>query len=135
LKRSLHRTASAPPAVKSRCPPAIVRHRRPPPAWLNGRCLRCHDVGHWAAMCCEPLRCNNCRQVGHRAKCSTGRTAPRPPPVKVRRATQMPLGVRPRPWQPSPSSPQQQPEQSHHPADLQVQFSLATQAELLRSEL
>jgi hypothetical protein len=95
----------------------------------------CHDVGHWASMCCEPLRCNNCCQVGHREKCCTGRTAPRPPPFKVRRATQMPLGVRPRPWQPSPSCPQQHPEPSHHPADLQVQCSLVTQQELLCSEL
>jgi hypothetical protein len=54
-KRSLRRMASAPPAVKSRRPPPVVRTRRPPPAWLNERCLRCHDVGHWALMCCEPL--------------------------------------------------------------------------------
>jgi hypothetical protein len=65
-----------------------------------------------------------------------GRTAPRPPLVKVRRAAQMPVGVCPRPWQPSPPCPQQQqPEPPRHPVDLQVQFSLASQVELLRSEL
>ncbi|KAK1669011.1 hypothetical protein QYE76_057170 [Lolium multiflorum] len=123
-RRSVSRTAFVPPAVKT--------PRPPPPAWLNGRCLHCHEVGHWASVCCEPLRCNNCRQVGHKAKGCTGRTAPRPPPIQVRHATQLPV-VRPRPWQRSP--PSEQTESHRQQTDVQLQAVLAAQAKLLRSEL
>jgi hypothetical protein len=60
--------------------PTLKTHP-PPHVWLHGRCHRCHEVGHCAAMCCEPLKCNNCLQFGHKAKYCTGKTVPRPPPV------------------------------------------------------
>jgi hypothetical protein len=123
-RRSVSRTAFVPPAVKT--------PRPPPPAWLNGRCLRCHEAGHWASVCCEPLRCNNCRQVGHKAKVCTGRTAPRPPPIQVRHTAQLPA-VRPRPWQRSP--PSEQTESHRQQTDVQLLAVLAAQAKLLRSEL
>ena len=134
--------------------------RPPPPAWLYGRCHRCHEAGHWASICCEPLRCNNCRQFGHKAKCCTGRTAPRPPPVHVRQVAQKPAADRPRPWERSPPCPQpkppcqpssvqlqsvpvsqlvDQPSPLRHPppppSTTYVQLTLAEQAMLLRSEL
>jgi hypothetical protein len=121
-RRSL-RMAFAPP----HCPPPAMKTRRPPPAWLNGRCLCCHDAGHWASICCGPLRCNNCRQVGHKAKSCMGKIAPRPPPVQVRRVARMPVVVHP--------CPLQQLESPCKPTNLKVQSTLAAQAEVLCSEL
>jgi hypothetical protein len=60
------------------------RARPPPPEWLKGRCHRCHEEGHWASFCRDPLRCNNCRLFGHKARGCTAPTAPRPPPVETR---------------------------------------------------
>jgi hypothetical protein len=112
-----------------------LKTRPPPPAWLSGRCHRCHEAGHWASTCRERVKCNNCRQFGHKGKCCTRRTAPRPPPVQYRRASHAPTDVRPRPWQCPPLGPVQQPKTPCEPTDVQLQSVLAEQAELLRSEL
>ncbi|KAE8790447.1 hypothetical protein D1007_35214 [Hordeum vulgare] len=38
------------------------------PSWLYGRCGRCLDPGHKAAVYRDPLRCSRCLQNGHRAR-------------------------------------------------------------------
>jgi hypothetical protein len=55
-----------------------LKTRPPPPVWLHGRCHRCHEVGHWVAICCDPLSCDNCLQLGHKAKYCMGKTDPHP---------------------------------------------------------
>lgn len=108
-------------------PPAF-RARPPPPEWLKGRCHRCHVEGHWASMCREPLRCNNCRLFGHKAKGCSAPTAPRPPPVHLRRCEPSP--PRQQPVCPSPT-----PTKEATLAHVSSQSVLAEEARLIRYEL
>jgi hypothetical protein len=60
-----------------------LKARLPPPEWLKGRCHRCHAEGHWASICRDPLRCNNCLVLGQKNIGCTALTTPRPPPIEA----------------------------------------------------